>query len=170
MCEQEKKCFKCGEIKPLSEFYRHPKMADGHINKCKECTKTDVKNNREARLEYYLAYDRVRGHTDERKNSKKKETPEKCHWRVSKYEQTYPEKKVAHSMVSSAIRTGRLIKQPCEICGTLENIQAHHEDYAKPLDVRWLCQKHHMELHRKVKEEEDLAILNNTKKGSRYDE
>jgi hypothetical protein len=41
-----------------------------------------------------------------------------------------------------ALRSGRIDKQPCEICGSIE-AEMHHEDYSKPLEVKWLCRRHH---------------------------
>jgi hypothetical protein len=63
------------------------------------------------------------------------------------YRKRNPEKAKAHGIVSYAIRKGHLVRQPCW-CGNLKS-QAHHADYSKPLEVVWLCQKHHKELHRK---------------------
>ena len=44
------------------------------------------------------------------------------------------------------IRMGRLVRKPCEVCGELK-VEAHHDDYHKPFEVRWLCGKHHREHH-----------------------
>ncbi len=56
-----KKCFKCDEIKPLSHFYKHKQMSDGHVNKCKECSKKDVKKHRLKNIDRIRKYDRERG-------------------------------------------------------------------------------------------------------------
>lgn len=61
-----------------------------------------------------------------------------------------PENKQRHAarqFINNAIRDGKLIRQPCEECG-LEPAEAHHEDYSKPSDVRWLCKTHHSEHHK----------------------
>jgi len=55
-----KRCFKCGLDLPITEFYRHGQMGDGHLGKCKDCTKRDVRLRRLERIEYYRAYDRQR--------------------------------------------------------------------------------------------------------------
>ncbi len=49
-----------------------------------------------------------------------------------------------------AIKKGFLIRKPCEICNTEVDVQAHHDDYSRPLDVRWLCRKHHQEHHKNL--------------------
>lgn len=53
----------------------------------------------------------------------------------------------ARQMVRAALLMGILVKQPCEVCGAPE-VQAHHEDYDKPLEVNWLCVTDHKRLHK----------------------
>ena len=55
-----KKCFKCNQVKDLTEFYAHPQMPDGRVNKCKECNKKDVSENYKKNREYYIEYDKKR--------------------------------------------------------------------------------------------------------------
>lgn len=50
------------------------------------------------------------------------------------------------SQVFQAVKSGALIKKPCEVCGNPKS-EGHHEDYDKPLDVKWLCRLHHAEAH-----------------------
>jgi len=52
----------------------------------------------------------------------------------------------AGSIVARALAKGFLKKLPCAMCGTTEDLEAHHEDYSRPLDVEWLCFRHHREL------------------------
>lgn len=59
-------------------------------------------------------------------------------------------KYAVRSITNKAIRNGILVRQSCEVCGTSEKVEAHHDDYNKPLEVRWLCRTHHDEHHGRV--------------------
>ena len=130
-----KECFKCRETKPVTEFYKHPQMGDGYLGKCKECTKKDARAAREANHDHYLEYDRAR--------SKKRERIAG----ITASQKRHPSKHRARVHLHNAVARGKTVKQPCEVCGSAK-VDAHHEDYAKPLQVKWLCRKHHMEHHR----------------------
>ncbi len=136
----EKICFKCGNSKSLDDYYLHPQMKDGHLNKCKECTKADSINTRNANLAYYQQYDRDRFHELERRAD--------SYNRNRQFRIDNPTKYKAHTAVNNAVRDGRLVKEPCIICGS-EKSQAHHEDYTKPLEVIWFCKQHHEDHHHK---------------------
>jgi len=57
----------------------------------------------------------------------------------------YPLKYKARYTLRNAVRLGKIVKGCCEVCGSLE-VEAHHDDYSKPFEVRWLCWLHHREL------------------------
>ena len=136
-----KECFKCKTIKPLEEFYTHPKMADGHLNKCKTCNKKDAINTRNAKIDYYRAYDSKRAKEPERYKASREIIAE---WRKADKRRS-----VCHSAVARAIKHGTLIRQPCIRCGNEKSL-AHHEDYDFPLDVMWLCQPCHRKRHKEL--------------------
>jgi hypothetical protein len=58
----------------------------------------------------------------------------------------HPEEARARANARNALRRGDIKRQPCEICGEVV-AEMHHDDYAKPFQVRWLCRKHHRALH-----------------------
>lgn len=137
MCQEieaTKVCFKCGECKPLSSFYKHRRMADGHLNKCKDCTKTDVKDRRRTNPAVQ-EYDRKRG---------SRQTLDY----LKEYRAKYPKKYKAHNYVNNNIRSGKLVAPDCcEECGSGFALEGHHDDYDKPEQIRWLCALCHKRWH-----------------------
>lgn len=57
-------------------------------------------------------------------------------------------KRSVRKITEDCIRIGLVVKQPCEVCKIEENVEAHHDDYNKPMDIRWLCRSHHLEHHK----------------------
>lgn len=137
-----KTCFKCGAEKPLTDFYKHCKMADGHLNKCVDCTKRDVRQHRRDKRyrNKVLEYDRQRGNRQPAEY-------------FASYKTRFPEKVKAQTAVGNAVRDGRLHKlDACEYCGEdgrKSRLEAHHPSYAADmrLCVTWLCSACHSQAH-----------------------
>lgn len=68
--------------------------------------------------------------------------------RQQRWRRQNPIRYAAHLHVETLKRLGLLIVQPCEVCGA-DKSDAHHDDYSRPGDVRWLCRRHHREHHAK---------------------
>jgi len=107
--------------------------------------------NREANRAYQQAYNREYRRVNRHKLAMQKKAwaqseagRESMRKNSARMRGKYPEKVKARSRVSDAVRSGKLTKQPCEVCGSAR-VQAHHDDYSKPLEVRWLCRTHHNE-------------------------
>lgn len=132
-----KVCRQCGETKSLSEFYQHKEMADGHLNKCKECIKRNVRKHRRT-AERPREYDLERSADPSRMRRISQSTRI---WR-----ERNPEKYKAHIALNNAIRKGTLKKKPCSVCGNRKS-HGHHADYSKPLEVEWFCAMHHQQGH-----------------------
>ena len=145
----KKVCKQCGVEQRVMDYYRS--STGGFMAICKGCHRSNVKAHREANADHYREFDRQRANLPHRVEARAAyaQTPEgrAALARGSKaWAKRNPLKKAASTAVANAIRDGRLTRQPCEACG--DKAQAHHDDYSKPLDVRWLCTKHHAEWHR----------------------
>ena len=66
-----KVCKRCLIEQPLTEFYKHQMMADGHLNFCKSCKRKQAIENRNKNIEYYRAYDKARANEPQRIQARK---------------------------------------------------------------------------------------------------
>lgn len=136
-----KTCFKCGEAKERTEFYRHAMMADKLLGKCKTCTKADVARNRIEHLDDVRLYDRMRAPLPHRVELRRRVGRE---WRAA-----YPERAAAQVVLRRAVIKGFVLRWPrCAVPDCEDRqLEAHHPDYSRPLDVVWLCVTHHRQTH-----------------------
>ena len=143
-----KTCSKCRRVLPLHEFYA------GETSWCKSC-------RRQQSLDYYYAHrerclqaakEWQRAHPDRVRVYHKNLPTEVKTGYTTRHRWKHPERAYARSAVTHALNAGRLVRGPCEVCEATERIEAHHDDYGKPLEVRWLCHEHHTALTVKERE------------------
>jgi hypothetical protein len=132
----ERKCSICEVVKPIGEYHRSKRSHSGHVSRCKSCTKVIQQKQYEKRADKERAY----------RAKYLANNPEKVKQKHERYRRENPIKVAAQEMVIHAIRRGEIKRLPCEVCGN-EKTHGHHDDYAKPLEVRFLCAKHHYQWH-----------------------
>lgn len=140
----QKRCTTCNEEKPASEFSIRAASPDGLCSRCKSCQS---------------AYDRSRANNPKRVEARKAyqntdRGREASNRAKKKYIRENQFKRAAHVAVGNALRDGKLTKQCCEVCSN-PRAEAHHDDYTKPLEVRWLCSTHHKARHAELRKIEN---------------
>jgi hypothetical protein len=71
----------------------------------------------------------------------------KSKWQ-KKYRKLYPEKRIAHYKIYNALKSKKIHRNPCVVCGN-NDVEAHHANYLNPLKIIWLCPTHHCQIHQK---------------------
>ena len=137
----------CGKKKDLAEFYSKDST-------CKDCRKAAVRANRKDKSDYYREYDKRRFKEDPRVIERHKRYQATTAGKLSskksrqKWKDDNSIKKGAFTMVNNAVRDKRIHKpDTCSECGAGGRIHGHHDDYAFPLTVRWLCPMCHTAWH-----------------------
>lgn len=133
-----KPCRKCHGDKPLSDFYVHKEMRDGHLNFCKECVKARMRKFRREQPDHQSKVDRTAYHNKrEKEGFRESRTAYERKWRS-------PEKDRCHNFVKRHLRS----KRPalCTKCKKRATEHGHHPDYKNPAKVKWLCVRCHASL------------------------
>ncbi len=112
--------------------------------------KYDEKNKHRRRASAAKHYDKISQQVIARTRAYQRTEKGKAAQRATDARQRVlsPEKIAARQAVKIALASGRLKRQPCEVCGATKS-QSHHDDYSKPIEVRWLCVKCHTAHHKR---------------------
>lgn len=145
-------CQTCAADKPEDDFYRQNAGSGRHLH-CKECVKARARKYRADNLEYVREYDRNRGQLQHRREANRIRSKSYSHLPRKEWIARNREKRNAHIALNNALRAGKITKpERCEKCNGTYGIHGHHDDYSKPLQVKWLCRFCHGERHRELNE------------------
>lgn len=131
-----------------------PPFGYGRKLECSNCDKI-----KEKKSEGYCYACRNEKSRDRRKFLVEKESlhaKENQEYKSKIKDPSYRFKKYVRTFTYRAIRDGVLIRKPCEVCGA-KKVDAHHDDYERPLSVRWLCRRHHNQHHRDMEKSKILG-------------
>lgn len=133
----EKHCPSCDLTLPSSAFPKSRGKRDGLHPYCLACNRSKQAAERARRGEDYR---------EMRRRYRKTESGKRAY---NRYRKVFPHKVEAQKLAQLAMKRGELVKpDACGECGRGGIIDAHHDDYLRPLDVRWLCRWCHQEWHR----------------------
>jgi hypothetical protein len=130
-------CSKCKQEKPGEAFASSAANATGKSAYCRPCHRLMKKAEHKAHPENV---------TNDSKKYRERH-PAKAIANARRHRETFPKAAYARMAIKNAITRGRLSRGPCETCGEARLVHGHHDDYDKPLYVRWLCPRHHADWH-----------------------
>jgi hypothetical protein len=148
MSELLRTCRVCGKkarsVSELEQFKKDLKGLYGRENICKKCKNEQTKDYYQDRKRHFREYQRKyrAGH---KKGYNK---------RNRLYRERHPEKIKAEILAHRLVPLG----SHCVLCGATKNLQRHHPDYSKPLEIVTLCQPCHFRVH------QNPSILGDEKK------
>ncbi len=137
----ERRCCICKQTKPLEAFTKSKRAPRGHSYRCRVCCAQRVTRRRASDSDF-----REKLRTAERARRATPIAKKKMAIQRRKYDAGNPKKRRVYERVKEAVRLGSLVRGACEVCGFLR-VHGHHDDYNKPLIVRWLCPAHHAKWH-----------------------
>ena len=143
----------CNIEKPLSEFYRNRTKPLGRSYYCKSCDDEKKRQKGPCTQRWRKWAERNREHVNayarEYQRRRRKERPDVYREYAQKRYRDPRER--ARWELRNAVKAGRITKPDhCEECGQIGRLHGHHEDYARPLEVVWLCPECHRNKHKQV--------------------
>jgi hypothetical protein len=138
-----KSCYQCGRTLDLSFFGKNKAKEDGLSHNCRDCMRAyRVSRGRQKPPGW------VRKTQDmaEYRRAWKEAHPGYMSQKKREWLQANPDRRRFMDRYKYAVKTGKLVRWPCEVCGEQES-DGHHPDYSRPLVVVWLCKQHHREVH-----------------------